>query len=91
MHNYAPKGYMFKNAAGLCMSFSSSRKQEHSFGAAVDRVTSQGPPGVEACKSRSRQEQDEKKITAAGYPQRRNIQGRERSRARVFMSQSFKE
>jgi len=29
MHNYAPEGYKFKNAAGLCVSFSSSRKQEH--------------------------------------------------------------
>jgi len=27
MHNYAPEEYKFKNAAGLCVSFSSARKQ----------------------------------------------------------------
>merc|ERR1712107_130861 len=28
MHNYAPEEYKFKNAAGLCVSFSSARKQQ---------------------------------------------------------------
>lgn len=29
MHNYAPEDYKFKNAAGLCVSFSSARAQMH--------------------------------------------------------------